>query len=308
MILALVGGVGGAKLAHGLTMALPSDELVMIVNTGDDFRHLGLAISPDLDTVMYTLAGRANPQTGWGVRDETWSFMEALESLGGETWFRLGDRDLATHIERTRRLDGGDSLSEVTAVLCEKLGIAPRIGPMTDQSLATIVETDEGTLAFQDYFVRRQCAPAVKSVRFQGAAKPSAIFEDALANPDLDAVIIAPSNPYLSIDPILAVDSVRDRLAEKKVVAVSPIIGGQAVKGPAAKIMKELGLEASSVAVARHYAEILDGLVIDSSDSSDAKAIMDLGIRPMVTDTLMRSDEDRRVLAKIVLKFAAGLK
>lgn len=307
MILALVGGVGGAKLAHGLAQVTAPDALAIIVNTGDDFRHLGLAISPDLDTVMYTLAGLSNRETGWGVAGETWSFMAALDRLGGETWFRLGDRDLATHVERTWRLADGESLSAVTARFARRLGIAHGLAPMTDDALATMVETDQGLLAFQDYFVRLACAPRVTGIRFEGRAAPSPAFAHALEHPDLKAVVIGPSNPYLSIDPILAVTGIRARLAAKPVIAVSPIVGGEAIKGPAAKIMAERGETPSCLAVARHYRGLVDALAIDQVDRKDADAIAALGIRPLVTNTVMRTDQDRARLAETVSAFAETL-
>ena len=316
MILALAGGVGGAKLAAGLEAALDApDDLLTVVNTGDDFEHLGLSICPDLDTVMYTLAGRANPGTGWGLAGESWNFLEALGALGGEDWFRLGDRDLATHVERTRRLRAGESLSRVTAHLAARLGVPSRIAPMSDDPVRTVVETADGELPFQEYFVRRRCEPAVRGLRFEGApaARMSAAFETALADPALDAVVVCPSNPYLSIDPILAVPGVRAALAgcAAPVVAVSPIVGGRAIKGPAAKIMAELGVEVSAAAVAARYRDLLDGFVLDETDRALAAAIESEGaagarapLRVTVEQTVMRTGEDRTRLAAQVLEFA----
>ncbi len=319
MILALAGGVGGAKLAAGLQAALdtPSD-LLTVVNTGDDFEHLGLCICPDLDTVTYTLSGRANPETGWGLAGETWHFLKALGALGGEDWFRLGDRDLATHVERTRRLRSGETLSRVTADLAARLGVPSRIAPMSDDPVRTVVETAEGDLPFQEYFVRRACAPAVRGLRFEGApaARWSTAFESALADPALDAVVVCPSNPYLSVDPILAIPAVRSGLARcaAPVVAVSPIVGGRAIKGPAAKIMGELGVEVSAAAVATRYRDLLDGFVLDETDRALAAAIEsttgsgEAGVRVRVEQTVMRSDEDRTRLAGRVLAFAQRLR
>ena len=244
LVLALSGGIGGAKLALGLSRVLPPGALTVVANTGDDFEHLGLCISPDIDTLIYTLAGLDNPQTGWGRRDETWTFMAALEAIGGETWFRLGDGDLAIHVERTRRLHAGETLSHITGDVCRRLGIATRILPMSDDRVRTRVRTAEGWLDFQDYFVRLKCAPEVREIAFEGvaAARPLPEFMAALADPRLRAVVLCPSNPFISIEPILAIPGVREELmaCAAPVIAVSPIIGGRAVKGPTAKMMREL--------------------------------------------------------------------
>ena len=270
MILALAGGVGGARLANGLAQRLAPRELVVAVNTGDDFEHFGLLVSPDLDTVMYTLAGRSDAERGWGLAGETWRFMDALEALGGDAWFRLGDGDLATHVVRTARRRAGETLSAVTTDLCRRLGVRHEVVPMSDDPVRTIVHTAEGPLAFQDYFVRQRCEPAVAGLVFRGAAeaRPSPGLDAALARADLGAIVICPSNPWLSILPILEIPGVRERLRERRVplVAVSPIVGGQAVKGPAAKIMRELGVEASAIGIAEFYGDLLDGLVIDGID------------------------------------------
>jgi LPPG:FO 2-phospho-L-lactate transferase len=256
-ILAICGGVGGAKLALGLYRVLPPRHLALCVNTGDDFEHLGLHVSPDLDTVMYTLAGIENPETGWGRRGETWTFMQALEALGGETWFRLGDGDLATHVERTRRLGRGESLTAVTGDFARRLGIEAELLPMSDDAVRTLVETSEGTLPFQRYFVARRCEPAVSRIIFEGAERaiPNARVMALLRSPDLALVVICPSNPYLSVDPILALPALRQALEDRiaPAVAISPLIGGQAVKGPTAKIMAELGAPRTQASIARHY-------------------------------------------------------
>jgi LPPG:FO 2-phospho-L-lactate transferase len=306
-VVALAGGVGGAKLAHGLAQILEPAQLTVVVNTGDDFEHLGLHISPDLDTVMYTLAGLANPETGWGLRDESWNFMEALGRLGGETWFRLGDRDLATHVERSRRLWKGESLTEVTAALCAALGVQVRVLPMTDDIFQTMVQTDEGELEFQEYFVHRQCEPRVTGFRFDGlgSAFPT---EQALAALDAaDVIIFCPSNPFVSLDPILSLPGVSERARHRGAVAVSPIVGGQALKGPAAKMLAELGREVTAASVAAHYARLLRGFVLDEADSALKPSIEKDALQVLVTNTIMRSDADRARLAREVLDFAATL-
>lgn len=297
MILALAGGVGGAKLAAGLAAVLPPEKLAIVVNTGDDFTHLGLHISPDIDTVTYTLAGIANPELGWGIAGESWAFMGQMARLGGETWFRLGDRDLATHVERTRRLHAGERLTDVTAALAAAHGIAHRIVPMADDPAPTTVHSDEGKLAFQDYFVRRQCQPQLERLDFAPHVAPSAAFAALIDDPALEAVVICPSNPWLSIAPILALADVRRRLRARRVpiVAVSPIIGGKAVKGPAAKIMVELGVPVSAGGVAAYYGDFLDGLVIDEADRGEFGESGRL--RLLATDTLMRDPADRARLA-----------
>lgn len=310
-VLAFAGGVGGAKLAAGLADELAADDLTICVNTGDDFTHLGLHISPDLDTVMYTLAGLNNPETGWGLAGESWAFMDALGRLGGETWFNLGDRDIATHIERTRRLAAGESLSAVTSALCSSLGIAAAIVPMSDEPVRTIVETPDGDLPFQDYFVRLRCEPVVTGFRFEGAdaASPSADIERALSDEALSAIVICPSNPFVSTAPIFAVPGIRDALTNRAcpMVAVSPIVGGAAIKGPAAKMMRELGADVSALGIARHYRDTIDGLVIDNADAAFSAEIEALGLRVLVTGTVMKTAKDRARLARETLTFATGL-
>ena len=308
-VLALSGGVGGAKLALGLYRVLPPDALTVVANTGDDFIHLGLAVSPDLDTLLYTLSGEANQELGWGRRDETWTFMAALQKLGGESWFRLGDGDLATHVERTRRLAAGESLSAIMDDFRRRLGIAARLLPASDDKVRTRLETDRGQLDFQDYFVRLRCEPAVRRLEFAGAetARPHPGLLAALADPVLRAVVICPSNPFISIDPILAVPGVRQalRACRAPVVAVSPIIAGKAVKGPTAKMMAELGLPVDAAVVARHYRDFLDAYVADEADR-DAVAGLDLPV--VLAPTLMVTLEDRERLARIVLETADGLR
>lgn len=307
-VVALSGGIGGAKLALGLDRTLPGGSLTVICNTGDDFEHLGLTVCPDIDTVLYTLAGISNKALGWGRRDETWTFMAALEALGGETWFRLGDGDLATHVERTRRLAEGQSLTEITRAFAGSLGLGTSIIPMSDHPVRTIVRTPDGPLPFQRYFVGLKCAPRVVGFEFDGSEKaaPSSAALAALSDPDLSAIVICPSNPLISIDPILSLPVMRDALsaAPAPVVAVSPIIAGQAVKGPTVKMMRELGIPNTSAAIADHYGDLLDGLVIDESDADDAGTLA----RPtLVTPTLMSTDADKERLAREVLDFARHL-
>lgn len=311
LVVALSGGIGGAKLALGLSRVMFPADLTVVANTGDDFDHLGLSISPDLDTLMYTLAELDDPQRGWGRRDETWTFMAALEKLGGDTWFKLGDGDLATHLERTRRLQGGETLSEITADFCRRLGIATHVLPMTDDPAQTRLVTSEGTLDFQEYFVRLQCEPEVLNVEYDDAqdatANPDVL--DALEDPRLRAVVICPSNPILSIIPILEVGTMREAIAEcaAPVVAVSPIIGGRAVKGPTAKLMSELGRPATTAGVARLYDDLLDGFVLDHADAAHASEVTALGIRIRPAHTLMQTLDDRERLAREVLAFVDSL-
>ena len=298
-IVALAGGVGGAKLVDGLAQILPPEDLTVIVNTGDDFEHYGLYICPDLDTVCYTLAGLANPETGWGRADETWNAMENARMLAGPSWFNLGDQDLGTHLERTRRLREGDSLSRITKDFCKAWGVEHTVLPMSDKPVRTIVETEDGELAFQEYFVHRRCEPRVTGFRFEGveAAEPAPGAREAIQS--ADAVVICPSNPWVSIDPILRVIP----KMEKPVYAVSPIIGGQAVKGPAAKMYRELGIEPSALAVANHYREMLKGFVLDSTDAQLEEGVEGLNLKVCVTNTLMSSHDDRKRLARQVLDF-----
>lgn len=301
MIVALAGGVGGAKLALGLTHAEIPEKLLIAVNTGDDFVHLGLHVSPDIDSVVYALAGIENPETGWGIANETWSFMDMIERLGGETWFRLGDRDLATHVERTRRLASGATLSEVTRDLCRMLGIRHTVLPVTDDRLRTIVISGDNRISFQNYFVKLHCAPAIDELEYEGAAdaRLSPALMDAMVAPDLRGIVLCPSNPYLSIGPMLAIPQLKQalRLRKRPIVAVSPIIGNSAVKGPAAKIMRELGHQPSCLGVAEFYSGLVDYMMIDRSDAIHAAAIRKLGMQPVLSDIMMRDLDDRRRLA-----------
>jgi LPPG:FO 2-phospho-L-lactate transferase len=310
-VVALCGGVGGAKLAAGLAAIVAAGDLTIIVNTGDDFDHLGLRISPDIDTVAYTLAGLADRDRGWGRSDESWNFMAALAAIGGETWFRLGDRDLAMHVERTRRLAAGETLSAVTQALAHALDIAHAVVPMCDRDVRTIVETTVGELAFQHYFVREACRPVARAIRYAGAsdAEPAPGAIKALRRHDLGAIVICPSNPYLSVDPILAVPGMRAELdaARVPIVAVSPIVGGHAIKGPAAKLMKELGETPSAGAIARHYRGLIHGLLIDRADADEVDDVRAAGVEAFVTGTVMQSDDDRIRLARETLGFCSRL-
>ena len=307
-VLALAGGVGGAKLALGLTHILPPEQLVIVVNTGDDECFHGLHVSPDLDTVMYTLAGLSDPDKGWGLAGETFNTLEMLARYGSDTWFNLGDRDLATHIRRTQLLKQGATLSEVTADLCHHLGVAHRIVPMSDEPVRTMVDTQAGELTMQQYFVQRLTEPKVKGVRYAGAeaALPSPGFQLALDRAKL--VVFCPSNPFLSLDPILAIPGVRESLKgfPGRRVAVSPIVGGAALRGPAAKIMSELGQEVSCVGVARRYIGICDIFFLDDQDSGLSPAITELGIEPEAAPIIMNSEADKVGLAQRVLAMGAG--
>jgi len=302
-VVVLTGGVGGAKLVRGLMQLCAADALTAIVNTGDDFRHLGLAISPDIDTLLYTLSGKANATQGWGREGETWTFMDALKSLGGDDWFLLGDGDMALHVLRSHMLAGGATLSAVTARFARCWGLDLCVLPMSDDPVATHVLTDNGELPFQRYFVEQRCAPAVRAIRFAGAleARPAPGVVEAILDPRTRAILIAPSNPWLSVDPVLAVPGIRKALADASapVVAVSPIVGGQAVKGPTAKLMGELGLSITNTAIADHYAGVIDGLLVDARDGGEG-----LSLPYAVTDTLMRTLEDRVRVAKAALALA----
>ncbi|MCB2072176.1 MAG: 2-phospho-L-lactate transferase [Novosphingobium sp.] len=304
-VLALSGGVGGAKLAAGLAAVLPAGRLTIAVNTGDDFEHLGLTVCPDIDSVVYALAGLNDTERGWGVADERWRAMDMLGKLGEAQWFNLGDRDLGMHIARSWRLRDGQSLSEVTARLTGELGIVHPVVPMSDTPVRTQVETEEGLLEFQRYFVGEQCRPVARSIRFAGTpgAVPSPGFSQALERDDLAAVVICPSNPYLSVDPIMAVDGVRDVLLSRRVpcIAVSPLVGGKALKGPLTKLIEELGKASDNASIAQHYRGLVDQLVIDECDAADAEGLRELGVSVTVTQTVMREAADREMLAREVL-------
>jgi LPPG:FO 2-phospho-L-lactate transferase len=310
--LALSGGVGGAKLALGLSHVLPVDQLSIVANTADDFDHMGLTICPDLDTVMYTLSDLASKTLGWGQQDETWEFLEALSRLGGEDWFQLGDRDMATHILRSDLLRKGKTLSEVTAQLCNSLGVKHPIYPMSDDKVSTQVKLKSGkTLSFQHYFVRDRCEPAVSGFQFQGMDQsvPSVGLTEALGRQDLGCILICPSNPFVSVDPILSLPGVQGLIDQSRAptIAVSPIVAGLAIKGPAAKMMTELGMPQTVLSVAEHYQGRIDALVIDHVDLESKECIEALGLKVLVTNTVMKSLDDRTRLADDCLDFSAKI-
>ena len=303
-ITVLTGGVGGAKFLAGLQLLGVGANVTAVINTGDDFEHLGLHISPDVDTTLYTLAGLANRQLGWGREGESWAFMDAVKSLGGPDWFNLGDGDLALHVLRTRHLRAGGTLSGFTAQVAANWQVGSKLLPMADDPVRTFCDTDEGALPFQEYFVRRQCAPSIREIRFAGAddAQPAPGVVEAITGADV--IFIAPSNPYLSIDPMLAVFGISDALhaTSAPVVAISPIVGGKAVKGPTAKLMAELGLEISNQTVGDQYAGLLAGMVHDESDAPPAN------LPALATATLMKDDDAKRHVADAALKFASTLR
>lgn len=307
-VVVLAGGVGGAKLASGLSRVLPGDNCQIIVNTGDDFEYLGLKISPDLDTVCYTLADEANPQTGWGLNHETWTVQERLAELGAPSWFALGDRDLATHLFRTDALGRGCRLSGVTRSLCERLGITSPVYPMSDDPVRTIVHTKDGAaLGFQDYFVHQACQPLVRAFEFVGAAtaQPLPAAMDAIESADI--VIVSPSNPWVSIGPILAIPGYVSILKQKPVIAISPLVGGKAIKGPAAKMYQELGVQPSSAAVASQYRDFLTGFVVDNQDEAELEKIRRWRIISIATDIVMKNQQDRIRLAEEILQFGDAI-
>lgn len=309
-VVALSGGIGGAKLALGLKRVLAPGALSVIANTGDDFEHLGLTVSPDIDTLVYTLAGLANARQGWGREGETWSFMSALKALGGPDWFQLGDGDLAMHVMRSDRLRAGETLTAITANVAQALGVGARILPMADSAVRTRLETADGVLEFQDYFVRRRAEPAITGLIYEGAeaASVTAAVADVLAAVDLSAIVIAPSNPLISIEPILAVRGMRAaiRRAGVPVVAVSPIIRGEAVKGPTAKMLGELGHEATALTVLRRYQGLIDGFIVDEGDLAALEGAVD-GVTLVGANVMMRSLEDRDRLAGVVIETARAI-
>ena len=308
-VLALSGGVGGAKLALGLADVLPQGQLHVMANTGDDFRHLGLHISPDIDTLLYTLSGKANEVLGWGLAGETWSVMDALERLRGDTWFRLGDNDLATHLWRTAQIEEGASLLQITDTLARQLGIHSHIHPMCEERVSTIVHSEGRNLPFQHYFVREQCKPAVTGFSFEGIAQasPNPNVMALLADEAFSAIVVCPSNPFVSVDPILQIPQMWTTLRDcaAPLVLVSPIVGGIALKGPAAKMMSELGVPVTALGVAQHYCDLypdlLDYFVIDESDATLASEIASLGVEVAIAPTIMNNLGDKQRLAQCVL-------
>jgi len=307
-IAALAGGVGGAKLVDGLAHVLLPNDLTVIVNTADDFEHFGLHISPDLDTVCYTLAGLANPITGWGREAETWKVMEVIARLGGPLWFQLGDMDLGVHLERTRRLRSGQPLSQIVRDLCASWSVDVTVLPMSDDPISTqVVTSDMGALPFQEYFVKHHFQPEVKAFRFQGAGQSRPAPGVLQAVQQADAIVICPSNPWVSVGPILAVPGILEVIHQKPVVAVSPIVGGKAIKGPAAKMYEELGLDPSAVTVAQHYGKLLTGFILDVVDADQAGILDQSGIISLVTQIVMSTPEDRRRLGAEVIHFCEQL-
>ncbi len=308
-VCALAGGVGGAKLASGLQDVLPPGELSMVVNTADDFDLWGLHICPDLDTVMYTLAGISNPETGWGIVDESFETLNMLERYGEETWFRLGDRDLATHILRTSRMRSGETLTEVTAGLSGVLGVNSAVLPMSDDPVSTVLVTAEGRLEFQEYFVRRGQRDEVLAIELRGIRDAGPTERVFAAISGADAIVLCPSNPVVSVGPILALPGMTEALSSSSApkVAVSPIVGGRALKGPADRMLASLGHEVSAAGVARMYAGLVGGMVIDRTDEEERAGIEALGMRVLVTQSVMRDAEDRARLASETLEFSAGL-
>ncbi len=310
-IVALSGGVGGAKLVHGLSLILEPEELTVIVNTGDDFDHFGLRICPDIDSVLYALADRENREVGWGRRDETWQVLDEMRALGDEAWFKLGDKDLALHLIRLGLLRHGKSLTAVTRELALRLGVSQAILPMSDAAVSTTVLTADGDLAFQDYFVRHRCEPQVLGFRFEGIerAEPSAELVRALTDPGLDGIVFCPSNPYVSLGPILAVAGIRSLLEErsKPIVAVSPIVGGKALKGPAGKMMLERGETVSALSVARMYGGLVDAMILDESDSELLRQRLPSDPQLYTAQTVMRAVDDRKALAADCLRVLANL-
>lgn len=298
-IVALAGGVGGAKLAWGLAQLLTEEELTIIVNVGDDFEHLGLWISPDLDTVTYTLAGVANTVTGWGRQDETWYCLSELKKFSQPDWFSVGDRDLALHLTRSQMMRDGKSLTQATQKITQALGIKHSILPVTNEHVPTLVHTKEmGVLSFQEYFVKNHCEPTMTKCEFRNIARAKLSLESRKAMEEADAVIFCPSNPWVSISPILDIEDTREIIKQKKCIAVSPIVGGKTIKGPAAKMYSEMGIEPSALAVAKHYQGLIKGIVIDVIDKAQVHEIERCGIIPIVTNTIMSDNPTRQKLAQ----------
>jgi LPPG:FO 2-phospho-L-lactate transferase len=309
--LALSGGIGGAKLALGLQHCLDKSQLTIVANTGDDFEHLGLAISPDIDTLLYTLADLNNQELGWGRRDESWNFAEASKQIGLDTWFSLGDRDLAIHLYRSQRLREGANLSQIVEELCKRFRIQANIVPMSDSAVRTMVDTNIGTLPFQEYFVKNRCKPIVSDIRFDGIekARPAQAFLECLDDSNLNAIIICPSNPFLSVNPILSLPSLKEKInaVGKPVIVVSPIVQGKSIKGPTAKLMQELNLECSVETIASLYKDIASAIVIDNADKSAIDDIKSTGLEILSANIIMNNLQDKISLANEVIDFSRSL-
>jgi len=305
-IIALSGGVGGAKLCLGLHQIYAPEELYFITNTGDDFLYLGFYIAPDVDTLVYTLAGINNTETGWGRADETWKTHNVLGELGADNWFKLGDKDLALHLHRSKALRNGERLTSITQDIANRFHLKATVLPMSDHMIQTVVDTNKGLLSFQEYFVKQASKPKIKNISFKSKnPEPSAEVTEILMDPDLRGIVICPSNPYLSIDPILSIEKIRQSITESKRprVAVSPIINGQSVKGPTTKIMDELGLEANVLTIAQHYKDYIDGIVIDTSDQDYVGQIESMGIQVKLSEIMMNNDDDKKRVAEDVIHF-----
>ena len=305
-LIAISGGIGGAKLCYGLDQILQPEQLRVIANTGDDFLYLGFYISPDIDTLIYTLAGVNNKETGWGREDETWKTHNVLGELGADNWFKLGDKDLALHLHRSKALKNGETLTSITQDIAERFKLKNIILPMSDHIIQTVVDTDKGSMPFQEYFVKESTTPKVREISFESKhPKTTKEVLEAINDPELSGFLIAPSNPYLSIDPILSIDKIKQTIMQsnKPRVAVSPIIGGDSVKGPTAKIMEEMGLEVNVITIANHYENLIDGLIIDNTDEEYIQAIESFGIKVKVTSILMHDNDDKTRLAEEAIEF-----
>ncbi len=305
-LIAISGGIGGAKLCYGLDQILQPEQLRVIANTGDDFLYLGFYISPDIDTLIYTLAGVNNKETGWGREDETWKTHNVLGELGADNWFKLGDKDLALHLHRSKALKNGETLTSITQDIAERFKLKNIILPMSDHIIQTVVDTDKGSMPFQEYFVKESTTPKVREISFESKhPKTTKEVLEAINDPELSGFLIAPSNPYLSIDPILSIDEIKQTLMQsnKPRVAVSPIIGRDSVKGPTAKIMQEMGLEVNVMTIANHYENLIDGLIIDNTDEEHIQAIESFGVKVKDTNILMHDNDDKTRLAEEAIEF-----
>ena len=305
-IVALCGGIGGSKLALGLNNVLDQKNLSIITNTGDDFLYLGFYICPDIDTVIYTLAGVNNKETGWGREDETWKTLDVLEELGADTWFQLGDKDLGLHLFRSKEKRNGELLTTITRRITNKFRLKTNVLPMSNHPVQTFLETEDGEMSFQDYFVKNKCKPKVKNILFK-SKKPVATdaVKRSLMDKNLDGIVFCPSNPYLSIDPILSINRIRKLIENQKKprIAISPIVGHDSVKGPTSKLMKEMGVEVSSLSIAKHYKGLIDGIIIDHEDEKEAQKIREMGIEVKLSKIIVETLEEKMRLAKESLEF-----